>query len=71
MIVVRTSSMRAAGLAACVSLVIASCSPGTSEPTGSQPATTTATASAPVNPALKPMDATSFRALVERLVADL
>ena len=55
-----------AGLAACVALVIASCS-STSEPTtsGSQPATTTATGSAPRGSALKPIDPAAFQAVVD------
>jgi D-alanyl-D-alanine carboxypeptidase len=55
-----------AGLAACVALVIAGCS-STSEPTtsGSQPATTTATGSAPRGSALKPIDAAAFQAVVD------
>ena len=54
-----------AGLAACVALVIASCS-STSEPTTaeSQPATTTATGSAPRGSALKPIDSAAFQAVV-------
>ena len=55
-----------AGLAACVALVIAGCS-STSEPTtaGSQPATTTATGSAPRGSALKPIDPAAFQAVVD------
>lgn len=69
--VVRTSSLRVAGIATCVSLVIASCSAGAGEPTAASPATTSATASATQNPALNAIDVTSFRAVVERLAADL
>jgi D-alanyl-D-alanine carboxypeptidase len=70
-VVVRTSSLRVAGLAACVWVLIASCSAGTGEPTASSPATTTATASAPSNPAVNTIDATALRAVVERLAVDL
>lgn len=69
--VVGTSSLCVAGIAACVSLVIASCSAGAGEPTAVSPATTSATASATQNPALNAIDVTSFRAVVERLAADL
>ena len=61
-----------AGLAACVALVIASCS-STSEPTTaeSQPATTTATGSAPRGSALKPIDSAAFQAVVAAAAKEL
>ena len=61
-----------AGLAACVALVIASCS-STSEPTTaeSQPATTTATGSAPRGSALKPIDPAAFQAVVAAAAKEL
>jgi D-alanyl-D-alanine carboxypeptidase len=61
-----------AGLAACVALVIASCS-STSEPTTaeSQPATTTATGSAPRGSALKPIDSAAFQAVVAATAKEL
>ena len=64
---------RIAGLAACVALLIASCSftsgptttapPGT--PIGSQPATRTAIGSGPMRSALKPIDAAAFQAVID------
>lgn len=62
--------MRGAALAACVAISLASCAPG-GEPTASFPATTTATASAPMNPALKTIDAKAFQALVATLADEL
>jgi D-alanyl-D-alanine carboxypeptidase len=63
-------NIRIAGLAACVTLVIASCS-STTEPTNSSSATTTAITSAPKASALKIMDPKAFQATVQGLATDL
>jgi D-alanyl-D-alanine carboxypeptidase len=63
-------TIRIAGLAACVTLVIASCS-STTEPTNSSSATTTAITSAPKASALKTMDPKAFQATVQGLAKDL
>ena len=61
---------RIAGLAACVALLIASCS-STTEPTTAPSATTTATSSAPTGSALKPIDPTAFQAVVDAAAKEL
>ena len=61
---------RIAGLAACVALLIASCS-STTEPTTAPQATTTATSSAPTGSALKPIDPTAFQAVVDAAAKEL
>jgi len=63
-------AIRIAGLAACVTLVIASCS-STTEPTNSSSATTTAITSAPTTSALKTIDPKAFQATVQGLAKDL
>jgi D-alanyl-D-alanine carboxypeptidase len=63
-------NIRIAGLAACVTLVIASCSSIT-EPTNSSSATTTAITSAPKASALKTVDPKAFQATVQGLATDL
>jgi D-alanyl-D-alanine carboxypeptidase len=67
---------RIAGLAACVALLVASCSftsgPTTSDTsTGSQPGTTTATGSAPTRSALKAIDPAAFQAVVDAAAKEL
>jgi D-alanyl-D-alanine carboxypeptidase len=65
--------VRIAGLAACVALLLASCS-STTEPTSSSPATTmtTATATIAAKPAaLKTIDAKAFQAVVEAAAGKL
>ena len=62
--------MRIAGLAACVAVLIASCS-STTEPTTAPSATTTATSSAPTGSALKPIDPTAFQAVVDAAAKEL
>jgi D-alanyl-D-alanine carboxypeptidase len=66
MIVSRTQCI---GLAACVAVLIASCSSAT-EPATVSPTTTTATSAAPPS-ALKPIDPQAFRAVVEAAAEQL
>jgi CubicO group peptidase (beta-lactamase class C family) len=72
MIVSRAHSMRIAGLAACVTVLLSSCS-STTEPTTahSSPATTTATASASKTSALKTIDPQAFQAAVDAAATQL
>ena len=72
MIVCRACSMRIAGLAACVTVLLSGCS-STTEPTTahSSPATTTATASAPKTSALKTIDRQAFQAVVDAAATQL
>ena len=65
-VVVMETPVRIVGLAACVALLLASCS-STTEPTSSSPATTTtATATSAAKPAaLKTIDPKAFQAVVE------
>jgi D-alanyl-D-alanine carboxypeptidase len=64
--------IRAAGIAACVAVLLASCSV-TNEPTtaSSSSATTTATSSAPKNSALKTIDPQAFQAVVDAAAKQL
>jgi len=65
-----TSSTRIVGLAACIALLIASCS-STTESTTASSATTTATSSAVKGSALKTIDPKAFQAVVEAAVEKL
>lgn len=62
--------IRVTGLAACVAVMIASCSSPT-EPTSSSSATTTAISSPPKASALKTIDPKAFQATVDGLAKDL
>jgi D-alanyl-D-alanine carboxypeptidase len=65
------SQVRIVGLAACVSLLIASCSSTTEPTTQSSPTTTTVTSVAPRNDALKTIDPKAFQAVVDAAAAKL
>ena len=63
-------TMRVAGLAACVAVLLSSCS-STTEPTTATPSASATTSSAPKNSALKSIDPQAFQAVVDAAAKQL
>ena len=66
----RVRTMRVAGLAACVAVLLSSCS-STTEPTTATPSASATTSSAPKNSALKTIDPQAFQAVVDAAAKQL